>query len=144
MKINVSILLLALFTLTLNTACAQDMPRTASPEGASVYIIAPADGEIVSSPVTVKFGLQGMGIAPAGITYPGSGHHHLLVNATELPAMNMPIPADDVHRHFGKGQTETKLELAPGTYTLQMLLGDQSHIPHDPPVMSEQITIVVN
>lgn len=119
------------------------MPRNPSPEGASVYIISPANGEIVTSPVTVKFGLQGMGIAPAGIAYPDAGHHHLLVNAEKLPALSAPIPADDVHRHFGKGQTETTLELAPGTYTLQMLLGDQNHVPHDPPVMSEKITIVV-
>ena len=143
MKVNYSIVWIALLTLTVGSACAQDMPKNTSPEGASVYIISPADGEVVSSPVTVKFGLQGMGVAPAGIAYPNSGHHHLLINATAMPALNMPIPADDVHRHFGKGQTETKVELAPGTYTLQMLLGDQNHVPHDPPVMSEKITIVV-
>ncbi len=143
MKINFSFVLIAMLTLTVSTACAQEMPRNASPEGASVYIISPADGEVVSGPVTVKFGLQGMGVAPAGIAYPDAGHHHLLVNATEMPAMNMPIPSDDVHRHFGKGQTEATLALEPGTYTLQLLLGDQNHVPHDPPVMSEKITIVV-
>ena len=143
MKTNFTVLLLALFVVSLNTACAQQMERTASPEGAAVYVISPSDGEIVSSPVIVKFGLQGMGVAPAGISYPNSGHHHLLVNATSLPELNMPVPSDDMHRHFGKGQTETMLELAPGTYTLQMLLGDQNHVPHDPPVISEQITIVV-
>ena len=143
MKITFTVFLLALFVVSFNTAFAQQMERTPSPEGASVYIIAPADGEIVSSPVTVKFGLQGMGVAPAGVTYPNSGHHHILINATSLPALDMPVPSDDVHQHFGKGQTETKLELAPGTYTLQMLLGDQNHVPHDPPIMSEPITIVV-
>lgn len=143
MKTNFTVLLLALFVVSLNTAYAQQMERSASSEGASVYFISPADGEIVSSPVTVKFGLQGMGIAPAGISYPNSGHHHLLINAESLPALDMPVPSDDVHRHFGKGQTETQVELEPGTYTLQMLLGDQNHVPHDPPIMSEQITIVV-
>ena len=143
MKINVFVSFLLVLAVSLNTACAQEMPRNASPEGATVYIISPADGEVVTSPVTVKFGLQGMGVAPAGIAFPDAGHHHLLVNATELPALNMPIPSDDVHRHFGKGQTETVLELEPGTYSLQMLLGDQNHVPHDPPVMSEPITIVV-
>ena len=143
MKTTRLLIFLLLAGFTSHVGIAQTMERNESPEGASVYIISPADGEVVSSPVIVKFGLQGMGVAPAGIAYPNSGHHHLLVNAAELPAMNMPIPSDDVHRHFGKGQTETKLDLAPGTYTLQMLLGDQNHVPHNPPVMSEKITIVV-
>ena len=125
-----------------NMASAQ-MPRTEAPEGAAVYIISPSHGEVVASPVTVKFGLKGMGIAPAGIEYPGSGHHHLLVNLDELPPMGMPIPADDHHIHFGKGQTETTLELDPGTYTFQLLVGDKNHVPHDPPVMSEKITVMV-
>lgn len=134
---------IALFlTLSANIAFAQ-IPRTESVEGASVYIIAPQNGEVVSGPVTVKFGLQGMGVAPAGIEYPGSGHHHLLINADELPPMDQPIPADDHHVHFGKGQTETVLDLEPGTYTLQLILGDKNHIPHNPPVMSKKITITV-
>jgi hypothetical protein len=119
------------------------VPRTASPDGSSVYIISPQHGEMVSGPVTVKFGLQGMGIAPAGIEYPAAGHHHLLVDLDTPPAMNQPVPADAHHVHFGKGQTETTLELAPGKHTLQLLLGDKAHIPHDPPVMSEKITIIV-
>ncbi len=134
---------IALFlTLSVNVAFAQ-MPRTESVEGASVYIIAPQNGEAVSGPVTVKFGLQGMGVAPAGIDYPGSGHHHLLINADEMPPMDQPIPADDHHVHFGKGQTETVLDLEPGTYTLQLILGDKNHIPHNPPVVSKKITITV-
>lgn len=134
---------IALFlTLSVNVAFAQ-MPRTESVEGASVYIIAPQNGEVVSGPVTVKFGLQGMGVAPAGIDYPDSGHHHLLINADEMPPMDQPIPADDHHKHYGKGQTETVLNLEPGTYTLQLILGDKNHIPHNPPVVSKKITITV-
>jgi hypothetical protein len=131
-----------LLTLAVDVASAQ-MPKTKSAAGATVYIIAPQNGEEITGPVTVKFGLQGMGVAPAGVEYPESGHHHLLINADALPPMDQPIPADDHHVHFGKGQTETVLDLDPGTYTLQLILGDQNHIPHDPPVVSERITIVV-
>ena len=117
--------------------------RTPAPEGAQVYIISPADGERVSNPVTVRFGLDGMGVAPAGVDKPGTGHHHLLIDAVQPPAYDTPLPADDHHKHFGGGQTETRIELAPGKHTLQLILGDQNHIPHDPPVMSEIITINV-
>ena len=137
------LVIFSLFCLTVNVACSQEMPRTDSPEGASVYVLSPSHGEVVSSPVTIKFGLKGMGIAPAGIDFPESGHHHLLVNVDEMPPMNMPIPADENHVHFGKGQTEVTMDLEPGTHTLQLLLGDKFHIPHNPPVMSEKITIVV-
>lgn len=118
------------------------LKRTPSPAGAEVYFIAPKDGETLSGPVTVKFGLKGMGVAPAGIAFENSGHHHLIVDA-ELPALDEPIPADANHVHFGKGQTETTIELKPGKHTLQLLLGDQLHIPHDPAVKSKKITIVV-
>jgi hypothetical protein len=124
------------------TATAQDLPRTPAPEGASVFIISPRDGEVVASPVTVRFGLKGMGVAPAGVEAQGTGHHHLLIDA-EVPNPGLPIPADDNHRHFGKGQTEATIELAPGRHTLQLLLGDHLHIPHAPPVVSERITITV-
>ena len=117
--------------------------RTPSPPGAAVYIISPADGATVSSPVTVQFGLKGMGVAPAGIEKDKTGHHHLLIDVAELPPLDEPIPADDSHKHFGGGQTEVTLDLPPGTRTLQLLLGDQNHIPHEPPVMSERITITV-
>lgn len=118
--------------------------RSQSAEDANVYIITPEDGDVVQSGmVNVKFGLSGMGVAPAGIEFPNSGHHHLLVNTVDAPAMDMPIPTDSAHIHFGLGQTETILELSPGTYTLQLLLGDYSHTPHDPPVMSEPVTITV-
>jgi hypothetical protein len=115
---------------------------TPASDGAQAYIISPTDGETVTNPVTVRFGLRGMGVAPAGMNAPNSGHHHLLID-TELPSLDQPIPADERHRHFGGGQTEVKLELAPGTHTLQLLLGDHLHVPHDPPVTSERITITV-
>ena len=108
-----------------------------------VYFISPQDGETVSSPVTVRFGLSGMGVAPAGMPKDKTGHHHLLIDVNELPDLSMPLPSDENHRHFGGGQTEVTLELAPGKHTLQLLLGDLAHVPHDPPVMSEKITIEV-
>ena len=134
--------LLAILVAGCMAAQAQ-LPRSAAPDGASVYIISPAQGETVSNPVTVRFGLAGMGVAPAGVEMDKTGHHHLLVDLDELPAMGLPVPTDDRHRHFGGGQTEVTLELAPGEHTLQLLLGDHSHVPHDPPVISEKITITV-
>lgn len=116
--------------------------RTPAPEGAEVYIIEPADGATVSSPVTVKFGLKGMGVAPAGVDKAATGHHHLIIDA-DLPPLDQPVPSDAHYRHFGGGQTEVSLDLAPGTHTLQLLMGDMGHVPHDPPVVSEKITITV-
>lgn len=116
--------------------------QTPSPEGAKVYFIEPADGATVSSPVKVVFGLSGMGVAPAGTEKEHTGHHHLIINA-DLPNLDEPIPADDNYRHFGGGQTETSVELAPGQHTLQLLVGDLNHVPHDPPIKSEPITITV-
>jgi Domain of unknown function (DUF4399) len=125
------------------TASAESpIPRTASPEGAQVYFITPEDGQTLKSPVAVRFGLRGMGVAPAGVEKAATGHHHLIVDA-ELPSNSLPIPATDHYRHFGKGQTEVALELEPGTHSLQLLLGDKNHVPHDPPVVSKRITIVV-
>ena len=117
--------------------------ETPSPDGAQVYIISPADGETVSSPVTVKFGLKGMGVAPAGINKPNTGHHHLLIDVVDAPAIDKPLPADANHKHFGGGQTEVTVELSPGKHTLRLIMGDQHHIPHGPPVISNEITIVV-
>ncbi|HUF08611.1 MAG TPA: DUF4399 domain-containing protein [Rhodothermales bacterium] len=119
------------------------IPQTPSPEEARVYIISPADGACVTSPVTVRFGLRGMGVAPAGTEVGGTGHHHLLINVEKLPALDQPIPADERHLHFGGGQTEVDIQLSPGRHTLQLVLGDRFHIPHDPPVVSERITITV-
>lgn len=118
------------------------LPRTSAPAGAMVYFISPENGARVTSPVTVRFGLRGMGVAPAGVTNPNTGHHHLLIDA-DLPPDNLPIPNDDKHRHFGTGQTEVELTLPPGQHTLQLVLGDALHIPHQPPVRSEKITITV-
>jgi hypothetical protein len=139
---------LALMIL-LGTASAQEgaggaaLPRTASPAGAEVYFVSPPNGAEVTSPVTIQFGLRGMGVAPAGVTSPNTGHHHLLIDVAELPADNLPLPATDQIRHFGLGQTEASLELPPGQHTLQLVLGDALHIPHDPPVRSDKITITV-
>ena len=119
--------------------CADDM----NDAGAHAYIVSPADGATVSSPVKVIFGLSSpWGVAPAGTQVPNTGHHHLLID-TGLPDLTQAVPKDAQHRHFGGGQTEVSLELAPGSHTLQLLLGDFAHVPHDPPVMSEQITITV-
>jgi hypothetical protein len=116
--------------------------RSASPDGAKVTILSPANGAVVSNPVTIQFGLAGMGVAPAGIDKAKTGPHHLLID-TGLPDFTHPIPSDEKHRHFGGGQTQTVLELSPGQHTLQLLLGDHLHMPHDPPVTSEVITITV-
>lgn len=116
--------------------------QTASSPGASVYFIQPLDGMSLQSPVTVKFGLKGMGVAPAGVEKPGTGHHHLIIDAP-LPPMDENIIADENHIHFGGGQTETTIELAPGKHTLQLLLGDQNHLPHSPAVFSKVINITV-
>lgn len=132
---------------TMDTAdteeAAAQITRSVAPEGARVFFVSPADGATLTSPVTVEFGLEGMDVAPAGTEQENSGHHHLLVDLAEAPDMNMPLPANDNVVHFGKGQTSTTLELAPGEHTLQLLLGDYRHIPHDPAVMSETITITV-
>lgn len=135
-------------TVSLLTGCflciaAAAMARTPSPPDAQVYIIEPADGAQVSSPVTVKFGLSGMGVAPAGVERANTGHHHLLIDLPDQPPPGQPLPADDHHKHFGGGQTQTVIELSPGQHTLQLLMADHNHIPHDPPVMSKQITITV-
>ncbi len=115
-------------------------PSTA-PEGAKVYIVSPQHGDTVGTNVTVVFGLSNMGVAPAGIAMPNTGHHHLLINKEELPAAGQPMGADVTH--FGLGQTQTSVTLEPGQHTLQLVLGDHLHIPHSPPVMSEKITITV-
>lgn len=121
---------------------AAEMPRSQSPAGAQLYFVTPEDGATVSSPVTVEFGLDGMEVVPAGTDKPASGHHHIIVDA-DLPPLDQPIPADDRHIHFGDGSTSTELALEPGEHTLQLLLGDALHIPHQPPVMSEKISITV-
>ncbi len=128
--------------LPVSVAAAESLVSTA-PDDAKVYFISPADGETLTNPVSIKFGLKGMGVAPAGVDKPNTGHHHLLINAVELPAMDQPLPATDQIKHFGAGQTETELTLPPGTHKLQLLLGNQFHVPHHKPVLSDTITIMV-
>ena len=118
----------------------ESLPRSDAPEGAEVYIISPKDGETVAKKFTVKFGLIGMGVAPAGIEKTHTGHHHLLIDG-EINNMNAPIGANAMH--FGGGQTETEIILEPGSHTLQLILADHMHIPHNPPLTSELITITV-
>ena len=126
-------------------ALAPASAQTPSPAGAKVYFINLKDGAEVDSPFLVQFGLSGMGVAPAGVEKPNTGHHHLLIDTTMTPEqMKEPIPADDNHKHFGGGQTEAMVTLSKGQHTLQLLLGDWTHIPHVPPVMSEPITITVH
>jgi len=115
-----------------------------SAEGASVSFKALQDGDLVPATFTVKFLVSGMGIAPAGSMIDNTGHHHLLIDATEMPDMNLPLPATDHIRHFGKGQTEAELTLSEGEHTLQLLFADYMHTPHEPPVMSDKITITVS
>ena len=119
------------------------LAREPAPAGAEVYIVSPVDGAKVKSPVSVVFGLKGMGVAPAGIKFDNTGHHHLLIDS-DLPAdLSQPLAATEKSVHFGKGQTETSVTLAPGKHTLQLVLGDALHVPHDPAVVSRKITIVV-
>jgi hypothetical protein len=137
-------LLLALgVCLVAATAFAAD--RMAAPAGAEVYFIAPQNGAKLHSPVTIKFGLKGMGIAPAGIKFDNTGHHHLLID-TDVSELNLdaPMPATDKIVHFGKGQTETTLTLTPGKHTLQLVFADYLHQSFDPPLTSKKITITVD
>ncbi len=134
---------LALTFAMLAAASAAD-ERTASAPGAEVYFISPHDGETIHGKVTVRFCLRGMGIAPAGVKFDGTGHHHLLVD-TDLAALDpdAPLPASDKVLHFGKGQTETVLELPPGRHRLQLLFADYLHRPFDPSLHSQPINITV-
>jgi hypothetical protein len=122
---------------------AQALPKNKSAEGTTVYFISPKNGETVGQTFTVRFGLKGMGVAPAGVQSPNTGHHHLLVDVAQPPNMDAALPVSDNVRHFGAGQTEAELKLPPGQHTLQLLFADYLHIPHDKPVMSEKITITV-
>ncbi|HEY1313726.1 MAG TPA: DUF4399 domain-containing protein [Steroidobacteraceae bacterium] len=136
-------LLLALgVALICGFAVAQD--RSPPAANAEVYIIAPHNGATVHGPVTVRFGLKGMGVAPAGVKFDNTGHHHLLVDM-DLSEVKLdePLPATDKLLHFGKGQTETTLNLAPGKHTLELVFADYLHKSFDPPLHSKKITITV-
>jgi hypothetical protein len=138
-----------LITLSVLSAAALVGPaaladRSPSPGGAEVYFIAPQNGAKVHGPVTVKFGLKGMGVAPAGVKFDNTGHHHLLIDTDESSIdLNAPLPASDKIVHFGKGQTETQVTLTPGKHTLELLFADYTHTPFDPVVHSKKITITV-
>jgi len=125
------------------TLFAADLPKKPSPDGAEVYFISPKDGKTVSQTFTIRFGLKGMGIAPAGIDLPNTGHHHLVVDHDELPDLDVPLGASETLIHFGLGQTETELTLSPGKHTLQIVFADMIHLAHSPPVISKKITITV-
>lgn len=110
---------------------------------ASLYFIWPIDGQRLHGPFWCRFGLRNMGVAPAGVATPNTGHHHLLIDVDEPLNVEVAIPADKKHIHFGTGQTETRLELPPGRHTLQLVLGDANHVPFDPPLASRKISIIV-
>jgi hypothetical protein len=117
--------------------------RGTAPASATAYIIWPADGAVIpGGKFWLRMGLSGAGIAPAGVAFPNTGHHHLIVDA-DLPPLDQPIPNDKNHLHFGAGQTEVRIELPPGKHTLQLLLGDADHMPQNPPIISKKITVTV-
>jgi len=142
MKAAVGVVAIAVAICSLWGA-AQAAERRPAPEGAVAYIIWPKDGAVIpGGKFWLRMGLSGAGIAPAGVDRPHTGHHHLIIDA-DLPPLDEPIPNDKNHLHFGAGQTEVRIELPPGRHTLQLLLGDADHVPHNPPVMSKKITITV-
>lgn len=130
--------------LVMSAPARADEHRKQGYEGVKLYIISPANDATVKSPFTVRFGLSGMGVAPAGVAKERTGHHHVLIDTDPGEVdMSKPLPASEKIRHFGGGQTEAQLELPPGKHTLQLVLGDENHVPFDPPLMSEKITIRV-
>ena len=133
-----SIFIITLFAYS--NVNAQTIPLSKASNNAKVYIISPTNGESVKEKFIVKFGLQGMGIAPAGVEYAFTGHHHLIIDG-EIPNSKKPMGVEVIH--FGKGQTQTELKLSPGQHSLQLILGDFKHTPHDKPIISEKITILV-
>lgn len=135
------VLIAVLVSFSFASLAIADGHLTPSAEGARVYIISPQNGATVPSEFTVKFGLSGMGVAPAGTDKANTGHHHLLIDAKELPPMGQALGKDV--KHFGGGQTEATITLPPGKHTLQLILGDKGHVPHNPPVVSDVVTITV-
>lgn len=136
------------FVLAAQSAAAQSaqvtlLVRQKAPPGASVSIVSPRDGATVGQDVVVRFGVKGIKLAPSTDTEAGSGHHHLLIDAQELPPAGAPIPADATHKHYGKAQTQDTIHLEPGTHTLQLDFGDAKHMQFDPPIVSKKITIHV-
>lgn len=135
---------IGVLVLMLGAAAATAQERRKAPEGARLYLISPENGATLKSPVTVRFGLAGMGVAPAGVAREKTGHHHVLIDIDARDVdLGKPLPSTDTIRHFGGGQTEMQLDLPPGRHTLQLVLGDENHVPFDPPLTSEKITITV-
>jgi hypothetical protein len=136
-------LYLASLVLALAMLSPAQAQRTPAPENAMVYIVWPPDGAVIDGGrFWLRMGLRNMGVAPKGVKMPNVGHHHVLID-TELPAMDQQIPNDRNHVHFGAGETEARIELPPGKHTLQLLLGDDNHVPHQPPIYSNKITVTV-
>ena len=140
---TLSVLARGFALVCLASVASAQIPKTKSVEGTTVYIIAPKNGDTVGPTFTVRFGLKGMGVAPAGVQFANTGHHHLLIDMAQPPDMNAALPVTDNIRHFGAGQTEAEIKLPPGKHTLQLVFADYLHIPHDTPVVSEKITITV-
>ncbi|HZZ01795.1 MAG TPA: DUF4399 domain-containing protein [Paraburkholderia sp.] len=144
--VKLCMVLCATFSLLLGIASTSESARaeqTPSPPGAEEYIIWPSDGAVIhGGKLWVRMGLRNMGVCPKGVTIPNTGHHHLLID-TDLPPLDQEIPSDRNHLHFGAGETDARIELPPGKHTLQLILGDHSHVPHVPPVYSKKITITV-
>ena len=134
--------MIALAACALLTAGPSEAQQHTMPENARVYIIWPPDGAVISGGFWVRMGLAEAGVAPAGVVRNNTGHHHLLIDV-DLPKLDEPIPNNRNHLHFGLGQTEARLELPPGRHTLQLLLGDEDHVPHEPPLYSRRITVTV-
>jgi hypothetical protein len=144
LRLVLASLCLSLWAITIGAIPANAIEKSSAPENAQVYFITPQNNETLGSTFEVKFGLIGMGIAPAGVDIKNTGHHHLLIDRAELPDLDKALPAgDDTVRHFGGGQTQTELTLAPGKHTLQLILGNYAHIPHDRPVTSDPIMVTV-
>ena len=143
-KILLFTLLLCLFLLPYELVySAGGLSKSLSNSNAEVFIVSPLNKEVVSSPVKIIFGISNMTVAPAGIKKKFSGHHHLIIDIDVLPSLSRPIPSDEKHLHFGKGQTSAFIDLKSGTHTLQLIFGDYVHIPHDKPLISKKIIITV-
>ena len=141
MLVRVMALLLAFAPLFAGNPRADE--RSPSPKGAKVFFLDLKDGQTIPAETTIRFGISGMDLAAAGSSRPNTGHHHLLIDV-ELPPLDQPIPSDFNHIHFGRGDDETELSLTPGEHTLQLLLSDGKHVPHNPPVVSPVIRVFVD
>ena len=135
--------LMIFFSLIVHATLVNAIEISSSPSNAEVYFITPKEGDTVSTKFIIQFGLKNMGVAPAGIVVKNTGHHHLLIDVQQLPSLEEPLPNNSNIRHFGAGQTEAVLEMPRGEHTLQLLLGNHAHVPHEPPIISEKITITV-